>query len=128
MSGRFKAIAGVALLVGVFGIAAAAEQLQEVTVQAARVVKTAVGHTATGIPIVDASISYGVSYADLNLASHADVVMLQGRVKSAAEKACKQLVQLYPVAEGQSEGDCSKSATDKALAKVDELAAAAAHK
>ena len=119
----------VAFVIGILGVAAAAEQMQEVTVQATRVTKTSAGRTASGIPIVDTSLSYGVSYADLNLASHADVLTLKGRVKDASQKACQQLVQLDPLAESSpSEADCTKAAADKALAKVDELAAAFAHK
>ncbi len=129
MSKLLRGGTALTLAIGFLGFAAAAEQLQEVTVQATRIIKSPGGRTASGIPLVDTALSYGVSYADLNLASHADVTTLQKRVKDVAVKACKQLAQLNPVTETQAtEADCTKVASDEALAKVDELAAVAAHK
>ena len=127
MNRMFSAVAGAVMIAGACAISAA-EQLQEVTVQATRVMKTSVGRTATGVPIMDTTLSYGVSYADLNLSSHADVLLLQKRVKDAAQKACKELADLNPLIEGQpGESECTKRAADKGLARVEELAAAAAH-
>jgi len=48
-----------------------AEEMGEVTVQASRVVKKTIGTTASGIPIEDISLSYGVSTAGLDLSSSA---------------------------------------------------------
>jgi len=126
MTKMVATLVAASLAAGVFGVAMAAEPMQEVTVQASRVMKTTVGRTSSGIPIVDSALSYGVSYADLDLSKHADVVTLQTRVKDAAKKACSQLTHLYPVTQFQeSDADCTKAASDKALAKVDALAAAA---
>ncbi len=104
-----------------------AQQMPEVTVQASRVVTKQVGRTSTGIPIVDASLSYGVSYAGLDLSTNSGVMELEKRVKDAAMKACKELSRQYPVSD-QTDADCAKTAADKAMVKVHELAAAAESK
>lgn len=128
MTRTVSAFIGAVLMAGAIGVASAAEQLPEVQVSAARVFEKHVGHTASGVNITDASVNYGVSYADLNLAQHADVLKLQQRVKDAALKACKDLHKLYPfgVNNPPTDEECAKTAADKTLAKVDELAAAAA--
>jgi len=128
MKGNFAGVA-----VGLFAAAlasgiAVAQTQPEVTVQASRVVnQKLVGHTSAGIPIVDVSLSYGVSYAGLNLALHADVMELEKRVNDAAQAACKELGRKYPVSQ-QTDAECAKQAVDKAMAKVNELAAAASGK
>jgi UrcA family protein len=102
------------------GVAAAAEPLKEVTVQAARVVEVPVGRTESHIPVVNASLSYGVSYADLDLTLPSGVKTLEKRVNDLALKACEQLHALYPVTvkPAPSDEDCAKAAADKALATV----------
>ena len=127
MARIFSTAAIAALAAGALSVAAAAEQLQEVTVQAGRAVETRVGHTSAGIPIVDASISYGISYADLDLSSQAGVKTLQKRINDAAMKACTQLRHLYPLAANPvpSDAECAKAATDKAMVQVNQLAATA---
>ena len=127
MSRIFSTAALVTIAAGALSVAAAAEQLQEVTVQAARAVETPAGRTSSGIPIVDASISYGVSYADLDLTLPSGVKTMQKRVSDAAMKACTQLRHLYPVTANPapSDAECAKSAADKAMAQVSQLASAA---
>jgi UrcA family protein len=102
------------------GAAIAAEQLKEVTVQAARMVETAAGRTQSGIPIVNASVSYGVSYADLDLSLPSGVKTLEKRINDTALKACEQLRNLYPVTANPapSDAECAKTAAAKALATV----------
>ncbi len=97
----------------------------EVTVQANRAVETHVGKTATGIPIVNVSLGYGVSYAGLDLASHTGAMQLEKRVSDAAKAACQELTHLYPDAM-PDEITCAKAATEKAMVKVHALEAAAA--
>lgn len=104
-----------------------AQQMPEVTVQASRIVAKQAGRTNSGIPIVDASLSYGVSYAGLDLNTNTGVMELEKRVKDAAMKACSELSRQYPIAD-QTDAECAKAATDKAMVKVHELAAAAASK
>jgi UrcA family protein len=109
-----------------FGVVLA-DDMGEVTVQASRVVSKTVGKTASGIPIVDVSLSYGVSAKDLDLASHSGAMELQKRVSDAAAAACKELSRQYP-ASTPSDAECVKAATAKAMVKVNEMLAAAAKK
>lgn len=118
--------------IGLFAVTAVstvvvAEDMGEVTVQASRVVKQTVGKTASGVPIVDIALSYGVSAKDLDLASHAGAMELQKRVADAARAACKELGRQYPDSL-PGDADCTKAATDKAMVKVNEMLAAAAKK
>lgn len=104
-----------------------AEDMGEVTVQASRVVSKTVGKTASGVPIVDISLSYGVSARGLDLASYAGATELKKRVADAAKAACKELGRQYPDSL-PNDADCAKAATDKAMVKVNEMLAAAAKK
>jgi len=124
MSARHIAAAGAAVVLFACGIAAA-EDVQEVTVQATRVLSTKLqGHTASGVPILDVSLSYGVSTAGLDLATNSGATALEGRVKRAAAAACKEIGRRYPGAT-PDESDCTKDAAAKAMVKVKEVVAAA---
>jgi UrcA family protein len=111
--------------VALIGSIAAAQQVQEVTVQASRIVEKQAGHTSSGVPIVDVSLAYGVSYAGLDLVSHDGVMELERRVNAAARQACKQLSRYYPHVGAPNDAECAKRAADKAMIKVNELAASA---
>ena len=104
-----------------------AQDTGDVIVQASRVNKQTVGKTSSGIPIVDLSLSYGVSAKDLDLASHAGATELQRRVAEAAKAACKELGRQYPESLPSTD-DCAKAATAKAMVRVNELLDAAAKK
>ena len=115
------------LAVTLASTAVIAEDMGEVTVQASRVVSKMVGKTASGVPIVDISLSYGVSAKGLDLASNAGATELRRRVADAAKAACKELGRQYPDSL-PNDADCAKAATDKAMVKVNEMLAAAAKK
>jgi len=85
------------------------------------------GRTSTGVPILDVSLSYGVSTAGLDLASHVGALELEKRVHDAAMAACKEIGKQYPNAT-PSEDACAKAAADKAMVRAHELEAAAAGK
>jgi UrcA family protein len=104
-----------------------AQDMGEVTVQASRIVTKTEGKTASGIPIVDVSLTYGVSTKGLDLASHAGALELQQRVTDAAKAACKELAHQYPDST-PGDTDCAKAATAKAMVQVNALLAAAAKK
>lgn len=124
MSNRLiKVAAGLLAAVSVTGIVVA-QDTGEVTVQASRVVKKTIGTTASGIPIQDISLSYGVSTAGIDLASGAGAAELQKRVADAAKAACKELARQYPDS-STTDADCVKTATDKAMVKANALIAAA---
>ena len=71
------------------------------------------------------SLAYGVSYAGLDLVSHDGVMQLERRVNAAARQACKELSRLYPHIGAPSDAECAKTTADKAMIKVNELAASA---
>jgi len=124
MSKRLITLAvGVLATVSVTGIVIA-QDTGEVTVQASRVVKKTIGTTASGIPIQDISLSYGVSTAGLDLSSSAGAAALQKRVGGAAKAACKELARQYPDST-TTDAECIKTATDKAMVKANELLASA---
>ena len=104
---------------------ATAQDLEEVKVQATRAFeKKVVGRTSSNVPIVNISISYGVSVADLDLATTAGAGELEKRVKDTARTACKEISSRYPNAT-PSDPECAKAAADQAMVKVHELVAAA---
>jgi UrcA family protein len=114
--------------VSALSTAVVAQDMGSVTVSAKRVIsEKRVGTTASGIPIIDVAVSYGVKWQDLDLKSHAGVMELQKRVTDTAAAACKELDRQYPDT-APSATDCAKKAATQAMAKVDELAAAAAKK
>jgi UrcA family protein len=106
---------------------AAAQNADEVTVTASRVLtETPAGHTASGIPINDISLSYGVSYAGLDLASHSGATELEKRVHDAALAACKEISRQRPLDHlTPDDAGCARTAADKAMPEVHERVAAA---
>jgi len=104
---------------------ASAQNAQEIKVQAKRAMNTkVVGRTSSGVPIVNVSLSYGVSVADLDLTSSSGAAEVARRVNDAAQAACKEIGRQYPDAT-PSERECTKSSADEAMVKVRELVAAA---
>jgi hypothetical protein len=108
---------------------AIAQNIDEITVQATRDVnvKSDAQTPPGGARVQDVSLSYRVNTAGLNLALHADVLELEKRVKDAALTGCKEIGRQYPNSTPDV-ADCAKAASDKAMIKVNALAAAAAKK
>ena len=101
-----------------------AQNIEEITVQGTRSLKTQVVDRTHNIPIVDVSLGYGVSTAGLDLASVVGVAELDKRVRGAALAACKEIGRQYPDSTPTDEV-CAKAAADKAMLKVREASAAA---
>ena len=89
--------------------------------------ETIVGRSYAGWPILEASLSYGVNIADLDLATQDGPMALEKRVKDAAKAACEELDQKYQLSTPSNEG-CAKAATDEAMVKARELVAKARQK
>jgi UrcA family protein len=102
-----------------------AQDMGEVTVQASRVIVTTVGKTASGVPIQDVSLSYGVSTKGLDLSSYAGAMEMKKRITDAAQAACSEIKRQYPDT-STSDSECVKLASDKAMVKANALIAAAA--
>ena len=128
-----KILSGIAIGAAVsisLGSIAVAQDLQEIIVTGkGEVAVKPAGRTSSGVPIVDMSITYGVSYAGLDLASAAGAAEIEKRVNDAAKDACKELSAKRPLVRfTTSDAECAKSAADKAMVKVHELEAAAAER
>ncbi len=104
-----------------------AQTTPEVVVSSAKVVEKSAGRTTSGIPIVDVSLSYGVSAAGLDLASASGAREFEKRVSDAAMDACKELGKRYPNST-PTDAQCAKTATDKAMTQVRQMESAAAKK
>lgn len=121
-----RILAPVGALVGlglVCGAAFAAEELQQVQVEATRMVNTKiVGRSASGVPISEISVTYRVDLSDLDLATYSGATDAEQRVKTAAAAACRQIARLYPRAT-PSDKECARQASDNAMARVHELVA-----
>jgi UrcA family protein len=74
-----------------------AQAPEEITVTAPRAIQNTVGRGPTGISIQEISLSYQLSYADLDLTKTAGVSELDRRIKTIAKEACKALNNLNPL-------------------------------
>ena len=121
-----------AVVVGVLASAlvstiAVAQNAEEVTVTASRIVAKTVGHAATGAPINDITLTYGVSYTGLDLSSSAGAEALEKRVNAAAQQACNEIGRQYPHST-PDDWECAKATSAKAMVKAHELIIAAGQK
>jgi UrcA family protein len=80
-----------------------------------------------GLPIPKVSLSYGVNITDIDLATQDGPKELQKRIKDAAEAACQELGEKYPISTPPTQ-DCAKAAADKAMIKARNLVAKAREK
>ncbi|NJD32516.1 MAG: UrcA family protein [Gammaproteobacteria bacterium] len=108
----------------VAGTLARSEPLEGVNVEASRVVKETIGRAPNSAPIQAISLSYRVSYADLDLATADGAAKLDKRVQDAAMAACKEISRMYPLATPDDTA-CARKATADAMGKVKEAVAAA---
>ena len=106
------------------GSALAADELPTITIGAAVMAKTDIGTSSSGVPLEKVTITHRVSYADLNLATHAGAAELQRRVKETARAACKQLRELYPL-EANDTFQCARHAVAQASPQVENAIAGA---
>jgi UrcA family protein len=101
---------------------AAAEEMAQVTVEAARSVQ--VGRTSSGVPIEQITLTRKVGYQDLDLTTQAGATALEKRVKDTAGEACKEIDRLYPLSTPGG-ASCVKTAVDDAMKQVHAAIAAA---
>lgn len=118
--------AAVTAALGMSAAAVAADELNEIIVEAQPLAQsTVVGRSlTTGAPIVSVTVDYHVSYADLDLVKHADVLTLNKRVEGAAHDACRQLDELYPIEDPQAQ-QCATQAIKSASEQVQKAITAA---
>lgn len=104
---------------------AGAQQIEGVDVSASRIVKEQVGTSRLQAPINAVSLSYRVSYADLDLGTKDGAAAFEKRVNEAALAACRQITQLYPDAT-PDDSACARRAVDEAMPAVRKAVEAAA--
>lgn len=94
------------------------EAIDEVVVEAPITVHQVGRASATGAKVELIELKRRVSYADLDLSKHADVIELENRVDTAAKESCEKLTTMYPLdsaAEGQR---CIEKAINSAEKQV----------
>lgn len=101
-----------------------AQSPEGVTVTGSRIARETIGSSTIGAPIDEVSLSYRVSYSDLDLTSSGGKATLERRVRAAADAACAEISRLYPDAK-PGDAACVEAAVDAAMVKVHELVAAA---
>jgi UrcA family protein len=99
--------------------------LEEITVTAPRLVtKQVLGRTSAGSKVELITLQRRVSYADLDLALHANVAQLETRVNDIAKEACDDLAKMYPLSDPKTP-DCVRAAVAAAKPQLDAAVAAA---
>jgi len=87
-----------------------------------------VGRSATtGADIEEIELKRQVSYADLDLSMHADVMTLQTRIEDTAKESCKELSDMFPLNPSNSSeiATCTRKAVDSANEQLQAAIAAA---
>ncbi len=95
----------------------AAEPLSQVTVTASRTAEERVAQTNFGVPVYEVSMSYRVSYSDLDLRTQAGVDELETRVAKVAKEACAEIDRQYAKSEPRGAA-CAKAAVDAAMIQI----------
>ena len=93
------------------------EVTEEVVVQAPIVVRK-VGRTNIGGKIELIELNRRVSYADLDLSKHADVIELEARVETISKESCNKLSAMYPIDSLTVKRRCIKKAISSAEKQV----------
>jgi len=104
----------------------AAPIMEEVVVVAPRLFRREqVGRAASGAPIERISVTRRVSYSDLDLKLHADVMELERRVADMSKEACEQTDTLFRLENLEpSTAECIRRTQDAAMLQVREAVAA----
>lgn len=90
-----------------------ADVIEEIVVVRAPIERRTVEPAGPGRPKTEViELSRQVSFADLDLTRHADVVTLEQRIERTAEQACERLNEMFPVTREDRQGTarCVKEA------------------
>ena len=119
------AIGALAMVLG-SSVAAAAEKVENVNVEAKHMVTTTTP-TYGGMSITNISMSLEVSLDDVDLASVAGVAEAEKRINNAATTACEQIGHQFPNATPDN-AECARVAARGPLAKIHKASLSAAAK
>jgi UrcA family protein len=117
-------IVAVALIGTAVAGTAVAQQEEGITITASRAPKVEVVEPKPGSIMKTVSLSYGVSYSDLDLTTTEGKEQLKARVRQAAEDACNELDRQYPFSEPKGLR-CVGATVDSAKGQVHDAIAAA---
>jgi UrcA family protein len=73
------------------------DQVPTIKIEASVISKKVIAMSSSGVPTEEVSVARRVSYADLDLKTYVGAAALKRRVHKAAELACKQVDDLYPL-------------------------------
>lgn len=99
------------------------QETEEVTVRGPGIQSTEVERSSTGVAVVMFTVSYKVSYEDLDLTTADGMAELTKRIEDAAKQGCREIGLAYRTAE-PSDWSCARHATKEAIAEVEQLVAA----
>lgn len=99
------------------------QETEGVTVRGPGIQSTEVERSATGVPVVMFTVSYKVSYEDLDLTTTDGMAELTKRIEDAAKQGCREIGLAYRTAQ-PSDWLCARHAAKEAIAEVEQLVAA----
>jgi len=95
-------------------------EIEEIVVTGRRIITRTVSRTPVGATLNEMTLSYRISYDDLDLRSSAGRSELERRVNDAALAACKEIGRVYPLAE-PNDAECARIARSRAMYRVHEI-------
>lgn len=98
--------------------------LPTINIEASVVSKKVIAMSSSGVPTEQVTVTRRVSYSDLDLKTYAGAAALKRRVEDAAQAACKQIDELYPIEQAQAPS-CVKDSVAAADEQVKAAVAAA---
>ena len=101
---------------------AVGQETEEVTVRGPGIQSTEVERSSMGVPVVMFTVSYKVSYEDLDLKTTEGMAELTKRVEDAAKQGCREIGLAYRTAQ-PSDWVCARHATKEAMDEVQQLVA-----
>lgn len=117
-------IRAIALLAAVaISGSAVGQETEEVTVRGSGIQSTEIDRSATGVPVVMYTVTYKVSYDDLDLTTANGMAELTKRIEGAARQGCREIGLAYRTAQ-PSDWLCARHATREAVAEIEQLVAA----
>lgn len=102
---------------------AVGQETEEVTVRGPGIQSTEVERSSTGVRVMMLTVSYKVSYEDLDLTTTEGMAELTQRIEDAARQGCREIGLAYHSAQ-PNDWLCTRYATKEALAEVQQLVAA----
>ena len=104
------------------GAAAADQKIEQVRVEATRILTTDAGKSYTGFPVKNVSLSYEVNLDDVDLKTANGLATAESRINNAAAAACKEIGTKSPEST-PANMECTQDAARGPLAKVRAAAA-----